>query len=547
MMWGAVGVRDGRCCPDVGQTVAAVAAARPDLVAAVRAAVPGARAAVLARLWGALAREPVVGVAGRRVEGDRLVVTFDGGAVVRGPVAAAEPFASVVGGLRLWVGEAAVEDPAVLLAGLGLPGGGPVVAELANSVANLALARGGREVAVGGAGGRVVVERSLVGWEQVVVDGHPLHPGCRTRVGMSTAEVLAYAPEHAPVVELELVEVPRGRWLSTGAGLAPVLPVHPWQRDHVLGAFGWLRRTGRRVVARPLLSLRTVVPVDGPVRQVKTAVDVRMTSAVRTVSAAAVRNGPVVTGLLSELARSVPGLSVLPEVAAGAVLVDGEPCRSLAVVVRGVPVAAGAQVLPLAALAAPVGAVGGPPVVAGFVRSGFGGDPVAFVGRLARVVLEPVLTLLWRGVALEAHGQNVLVVVRSGRPVGVWYRDVGGVRVSARRLAACGVAVPAVHGDLACEDPVELRRTVFAAVGVALGEQVAVLAREFGVAPGRLWEAVGRVVRVVVAGAPVAVRDDVEALFAAVVPVKAMLAMRLAADPLVVRWAWVPNPLAGLR
>jgi len=535
-------------CPDVAATVAAVRRCRPELVDAVSAAVPGARAAVLARLWGALGREPVPQVTDRRVVDGRLVLGLVDGRRVVGPAEAAELFAAAGPGLRVSVvgpaGDRAVADPAELLSVLGWPGGGAVAGELANSVANLALARGARAVAVGGGG----LVRSALGWEQAVVDGHPVHPGCRTRVGMSTEEVLAYAPEHRPVVKVELVAVPGDRWVSSGAGLPPLLPVHPWQRDHVLGGYGWLRRTGRVVRVRPLLSLRTVEPVSsGGGWQWKTAVDVQMTSAVRTVSEAAVRNGPVVTALVARLARRVPGLWVLPEVAAGAVVVDGGLCRSLAVVRRRVPrVGPGVQVMPVAALAAPVGVPGGPSVVAGLVRAGYGGDPVAFVSRLARVVLGPVVELLGRGVGLEAHGQNVLLVWRGGRLVRVWYRDVGGVRLDVRRLAAAGVPVPAVYGDVVAEDPAEVAVMAVAAVGTALGEPVAVLAREFGVEPQVLWRAVAVVARDVVAGLPAAVRGSVaSAVLGGRWPVKAMLSMRLASDPLTPRWAWVASPLAG--
>jgi staphyloferrin A synthase len=531
-------------CPDVAETVSVLGAYRPELVPAVSAAVPGARAAVLARLWGALGREPVSEVTGRRVVDGQLVLGLADGRELRGPGAAGELFAAVGPGLRVSVDGRAVADPVELVSLLGLAGGEVVAGELGNSVANLALARGARSVAAGGGG----LTRSAVGWEQVVVDGHPVHPGCRTRVGMSTLEVLRYGPEHRPVVELELVAVPPRRWVSTGVGLPPVLPVHPWQRDHVLGAYGWLRATGRVVRARPLLSLRTVVPLVGGSWQWKTAVDVQMTSAVRTVSAAALRNGPVVTGLLAGLRRRVSGLRVLPEVAGGAVVVDGLACRSLAVVRRRVPaVAPGVQVMPVAALAAPVGVPGGSSVVAGLVRAGYGGDPVVFAGDLARVVLAPVLALLGLGVGLEAHGQNVVLVWRGGRLVGMWYRDVGGVRLDVLRLASAGVTVPPVHGEVAAGDPAEVVVTALAAVGTAVGEPLAVLAREFGVEPAVLWRPVAEVAREVVAGLPVAVRAEVAAaVFGGKWPVKATLSMRLAADPLVPRWSWVASPLAGL-
>src|SRR5262247_3073932 len=66
---------------------------RPDLVPAYRQALPGARAAVLARLWGAYAREPLPGLAGRSVEGGRLTCVLADGRELAGPEPASRPFA----------------------------------------------------------------------------------------------------------------------------------------------------------------------------------------------------------------------------------------------------------------------------------------------------------------------------------------------------------------------------------------------------------------------------------------------------------------------
>src|SRR5262249_54388630 len=151
----------------------------------------------------------------------------------------------------------------------------------------------------------------------------------RTRLGMSGDEVRAYAPEHRPVVALRVYAVPERDWYTTGAGLPPRLLVHPWQAEHILDRYPSLVPTGETVAARPLMSLRPLAL--RPEWHVKTAVDVQMTSAVRIISAAAVRNGPVVSGLLATLGARA-GLGVMREVAAGAVLVDGQPCPSLAMV-----------------------------------------------------------------------------------------------------------------------------------------------------------------------------------------------------------------------
>jgi siderophore synthetase component len=539
---------------NVVATVAASAApAEPDAEHVARA-----RAAVLARLWGALAREPIVGVAGRRPSGADLLVEFDDGRTVHGPVAAAAPFAVAPAGFALQVsGAMAIEydDPAALLRALALPGADVLAPELDNSVANLALAYAAQPLP---GGGPATLLRLAAGEEpdpvahveQLVVEGHPLHPCCRTRMGMSEAEVRAYAPEHRPVVALELFGVPADAWLSTGSGVPPLLPLHPWQAARVRSQFTALTPTGRRVLARPLMSLRTLAPMGDRAIHLKTAVDVQMTSAVRTVSAAAVRNGPAVSALLAGLARHTSGLRVLRERAAGAVLVDGQPSRSLAYVRRDAPlVDAGEVALPLAALAAP-SPTDGRPLVREALAWGYQGRPLPFLADLVALLVPPMLRLLHDGAALEAHGQNTLVVLRDGRPVRVLYRDVGGVRLSPARLRRAGVEPPALHGDLGTDDPDALRTKLFAAlVSTVLGEVVAVLARECGLDPDRAWATAADTIRDRADALPDdnTGRSDLAALFADTLPVKATTAMRLAADPLHDTWAPLANPLAARR
>jgi siderophore synthetase component len=476
-------------------------------------------------VWEALGREPITGVVGRAVHDAGLVVRLADGRELRGPVSG--PGAVDLAGQRY-------DDPGRLVRDLGLgPAGERLATELDNSVANLALARAAQPVPDGGP--PALVRYDLAGLEQCIVDGHPVHPLCRTRLGMSEEEVRAYAPEHRPTVALRVYAVPGRDWYTTGTGLPPRLLVHPWQAEHVLDRYPALVPTGETVPARPLMSLRTLAVSPG--WHVKTAVDVQMTSAVRIVSPAAVRSGPVVSELLATLGRRA-GLGVMREVAAGAVLVDGQPCRSLAMVRRRAPVPApGAALLPLAALAAPSPATGAP-ILTEAVRLGYRGRPLPFATDLVRVLLPPLLRLLHQGAALEAHGQNTLVLLRAGRPRRLWYRDVGGVRLSRRRL---GLDVP-LHGDLASDDPDLLRTKLFAALTVVLTELAATLVRCYGTDPGVFWRIVGCVARDTLAELG---SLDGNALFGATLPIKATTAMRLAANPIDDIWTTVPNPLAG--
>jgi siderophore synthetase component len=260
---------------------------------------------------------------------------------------------------------------------------------------------------------------------------------------------------------------------------------------------------------------------------------VQMTSVVRTLSGAAVRNGPALSRLLATMAQRVPGFEMMAEVASGAVLVDGEPSRELTYVRRSVPpLGPGEVALPLATLAAP-SVADGRPLLCEVVEAGYHRDGAAFLEDFARVLLAPLLELLRLGVALEAHGQNTLVVLRDARPVRLLYRDLGGVRISPVSLSRHGLEAPPLHGDLASDDPDELRTKLFAAVFVPVAEVVSVLGRYYQLQPQRLWDTVASTVD------EPALRDR------PTLPVKATTAMRLAADPRTDLWASLPNPMSS--
>jgi siderophore synthetase component len=318
-------------------------------------------------------------------------------------------------------------------------------------------------------------------------------------------------------VALRLLEVDPSRWRTAGRPVPPRLPVHPWQLPRAL-ASGLVRDTGVDVPARPLMSLRTLAPVGGDwaALHVKTAVEVQMTSAVRTLSAPAVHNGPLASDLVAALARRTPAITVLRELSTGTVLgAGGEPQRALAAVWRQAP-PAGATVLPLALL----------PHRPDLLTPGF-------FTALVELLVPPLLALLHLGVALEAHGQNTLVEVAGGAPVRIYYRDLGGIHVHPGRLARAGVAMPPLIGALPTGDEDALRTKLLAAAfSTVLSSLVAALGDE------TLWEPVAAVAR------RWAGPGDAGALFGPVWPLKATTAMRLAADPLTDRWCEIPNPLA---
>jgi siderophore synthetase component len=496
----------------------------------------------LGRLWGAFTRESLPGVTGPHRESDALVVDLHRGGSLSAPQSCARPFAEAPEDFTVCGPEGPISEPAELLAQLALhtPSVDRLASELDNSVINLALARAAN------ADGATPPKDSADA-EQAVVDGHPQHPCCRTRTGMSVTDVLAYAPEHHPVVRLALLAVQADRWQSAGMwpqelrdGDTILVPLHPWQRDHVLKRHRDLAVAEETIPARPLLSLRTLAPLDvRPGRHIKTALDVQVTNYRRTISPAEVADGPPLSDLVSTLLEKAgygDSLRVLRELGGGAVCVDKEPSASLAAMIRESTechLDAGEIAVPLTAVHATGATV-------------ISGDPVRWLADFAGLVLPPALTLLSMGAALEAHGQNTLVVLRDGRPVRVLYRDLDGVRVSPRRLAKCGFTLSPLLGTRAGDDMDALRTKLFGGlISGVFSELVAVLSRAQGADPRALWDAVAEVGRQVYTGLPD--HEDAAAFFGDTMPLKATIAMRLSDNPGKAQWTPVPNPLAMSR
>ncbi|MET9084361.1 IucA/IucC family protein [Streptomyces sp. NPDC004237] len=495
-----------RPSPTENRLAAELAEARPELVDGYTAELPGARAAVLTRLWRALAHEPLPWVA-RRVRGAHsLAVRLADGRALHGPPADPYATAGYVTAVRL--DGVAYDDPARLMTDLGWPHSAGFAAELAHSVASLALSRADREVRP-----KEWPDRDWE-WEQRVVDGHPFHPNCRSRPGFSVAEELAYGPEHRPVVRLEAVPVAAGDCLLTGewpdelrdAGRL-LIPVHPWQSAHVLkgGSAGPWR------AAHPLLSLRTLALPDGP--HVKTALSARLTSSVRDISTYSVGAAVTLSTFAADLASHTDGLLHITRTLGAATAHSPD----LAALLRESPqlyAAPGERVLPVAALA----------------TTDLPGSP-SWLAEFTRLALTVGLRLLDLGVALEAHGQNLLVVLsETGRPLRLVYRDLADIRLSPARLTRHGITPPDLTGRLVTDDETTLRRKLF-------GSLVAgALAATAGSGPA-LATALETAVRELPAS------PDLTALREGPLPAKALTLMRLSPETPGDRWAALPNPL----
>ncbi|WP_225859091.1 IucA/IucC family protein [Streptomyces albicerus] len=479
--------------------------ARPELSASYTAELPGARAAVLTRLWRALAHEPLPWVERREPVRDGLVLRLADGRRLHGPPA--DPFATAAYVTEVHLDGRPYDHPAQLMTALAVPHGADFAAELDHSVASLAMSRADQPKPER-------VPTVSWEWEQRVVDGHPFHPNCRSRPGFSVAEQLAYGPEHRPVVHLGLVAVDdsvvRGewpKWLRDGDRV--LIPVHPWQAAHVLDV-----RSQEGPSAHPLMSLRTLALPDGP--HVKTALSARLTSSVRDISVYSIETSATVSAFVESVAARTDGLLHITRTLGAATA--GSP--DLAAVLRESPDAyaapeSGERVVPVAALAA----------------TGLPESP-AWMAEFTRLALTVCLRLLDLGVALEAHGQNLLVVLSAtDAPLRLVYRDLADIRVSPDRLARHGLSVPSLTGRIVTDDVTTLRRKVF-------GSLVAgALAATAGSAPA-LRAALSTAVRDLPRGA------DLMTLVTEPLPSKALTLMRLSPDRRGDIWAALPNPLS---
>ncbi|MBT2405104.1 IucA/IucC family protein [Streptomyces sp. ISL-86] len=487
------------------------AGARTALGPAYAAALPGARAAVLTRLWRALAHEPLPWVTGRERGSGSLALRLAGGGRLEGPLP--DPYATGAYVTEVRLDGRPYGQAARLMAALEVAHGSEFAAELDDSTASLALSRAGRP-AVDEAPPQTTWQ-----WEQRVVDGHPYHPNCRSRPGFSVAEQLAYAPEHRPVVELGLVAVPAGECLVTGAWPAELrdggrllVPVHPWQAEHVL------KREEVRpgFAAHPLMALRTLAPVGGGAH-VKTALSTRLTSSVRDISVYSIETAAAVSAFAQALAERLDGRLHITRTLGAATAYSPD----LAAVLREPPemyagTAAGERVVPVAALA-------GTP----FARSAH------WRAAFARLALSVCLRILDLGVALEAHGQNLLVVLSpAGAPLRLVYRDLADIRISPARLARHGLPVPPLSGRLITDDVTVLRRKLFGSL----------LTGALGATAGSA-AALGEDLTRAVAGLPPTA--DTEALLTGPLPAKALTLMRLSPGVPGDQWAELPNPLTG--
>ncbi|WP_457786627.1 IucA/IucC family protein [Geobacillus sp. Geo 8.1] len=359
-----------------------------------------------------------------------------------------------------------------------------------------------------------------------------------------------------------------------------VIPVHPWQWKHViqqrfqneLAAQTIVPIDGGVLPAYPLVSVRTFMIPGASGDHLKTPINVQMTSAIRTVSPAAAANGPRLSLWLNDVLvkeRLAPRFRVVSETAGISFSPQGRTdnedaalAKQLSAIVRTNPerdLAEGDIMMPAVTLLAP-SFLSGKPVAAELVEeyaanqgaSSVREAAVWFFRQYAEMLVPPLLLLLCKyGISLEAHLQNSLPVFRSGAPQSMHVRDLGGIRLHCGRFGRHRYPLDELApSSIVTADLNELRHTfTHAVIHNHLGELIACLSRTFSIDETLLWQATADVMENAFAAltrdseTEEQARQDRDALFSPVLPMKALVAMRLTND-LRNRFIETANPLA---
>ncbi|OZB95307.1 IucA/IucC family siderophore biosynthesis protein [Paenibacillus sp. XY044] len=444
------------------------------------------------------------------------------------------------------------------------------------------------------------------------LDGHPYHPCYKSRIGFDAADNRRYGPEYGELLQPLWVAVAESHacislrrglneqsWLREELGEAVLerfrtelerlgyrpdeyhlMPVHPWQWEHVVVPSLHGEIAGGIIVPlgysddtyRAQQSIRSLEnTTDRRKATLKLSLGIVNTSTRRMLATHTVRNAALVSDWLHDLhdadqTLDKPDFALLDEYA-GVALDTRQLPPSVrerasgalgAIMRRGLEnvLHEGEQALPFAALSQPGGEAAAA-VETWISRYGM----QVWLGELLEAAVTPLIHMLFaHGVALESHAQNILLLHRDGHPVRIALRDFhDGVRFC-RRLLPQPELCPELHPEPAShlafnrhsymqtEDPEAVRDFLHSAFFfVCLGDLSLSLSEHYGVAEEKFWERVAAVIYHYQNRHPEWARQyELYDLFSEKIRIEQLARRRLWPDS-EVEPKWVPNPLHAFR
>ena len=303
--------------------------------------------------------------------------------------------------------------------------------------------------------------------EGALEEGHPYHPCYKARTGFSDADHAAYGPEAGKAFQLIWLLVHRKHlrqalpaderifwktelgdetWaeieaIRQEAGLASddfaLVPLHPWQWRNLASTLfsGWIEAKEAHCLGpagdhyTATQSVRSLLNASRPLAaSVKLPLNMINTSSRRTLEPHSVCTAPVLSRWIAGIVASDPlfaecyPLTVLEEYAGIIADAEGPLAGQIGAIWRQNAEATlkpGEALIPFNALM--MVETDGRPFADDWVRH-FGLMP--WMNRLIEITVLPVWHLLvHHGIAVEAHGQNMLLVHRDGWPVRLILRD----------------------------------------------------------------------------------------------------------------------------
>jgi siderophore synthetase component len=323
----------------------------------------------------------------------------------------------------------------------------------------------------------------------------PFHPTSRAKRGWNDDDYQRYSPEFGQSFGLDWIAVRRDHiQASTGQEAAAfilneseretlrlaaaragiddenylLLPVHPWQMEHVLPSL-YQTEMARKICVpvirglgafRATSSVRALAAPGNEQYHVKVPIGIYSLGALRVLPPRYLHNGQKGQALLRQLIEKDALLHNRLRVCDesnwwGYSEPDGDPFADkpghLACLIREYPrdLLEDEQVdlIPMSALAV-LDRSGENPVFAQWAAKRFGvqtgkTEVLALFREIAQVFVETTLTCFRYGIMPEVHGQNVLVIVRNDRACGLLLRDHDTIRVHLPWLEREGLADPA--------------------------------------------------------------------------------------------------------
>ncbi len=188
---------------------------------------------------------------------------------------------------------------------------------------------------------------SLSFYEQSVLNGHPVHPGAKTRMGMNLEDLIQYSPEWRKVVSLKLLAIDKKNskiTMDKNGNLCDILfmdypgleekfklemnnnglnyelydliPVHPWQLKKIIPQIFQDQLRDKKIIpinsfqinARSLISFRSFATEpheNNNSCHIKTSINLLTTSDVRTISPRATQSGPLISNILNSIQNNL--------------------------------------------------------------------------------------------------------------------------------------------------------------------------------------------------------------------------------------------------